>query len=137
MNLFSRIWSYLTKGYEDKVQTFTYFIPAPPPRKSGYREKNFDSLIYQLSEKGFQILDIKTQTINDKDQAGVFIIVKIRAITKEAKSLEPSAFPEEFLSTSGQSFSIESAHEKDEKSIELPNTGEDPDEEVKGIYYID
>ncbi len=126
--------------HHNDFQTFTYFLPAPPSRKSGYREKNFDNLIKELNQLGFEIVDIKTQSIDHNDQPGLWVIVSMRALTKEAKALSPSEFPIEFSSnnsmtdiTSGTSTGPSPSNEK---TIDLP-PADDHAEEVKGIYYID
>ena len=54
----------LIPSQKGKIQTFTYYVPAPPPRKSGYREKDFDKLCFHFINRGFNILEIKTLTAN-------------------------------------------------------------------------
>ena len=141
MSLFSRIWSLFTMKTEIKteenIQTFTYFIPAPPSRKSGYREKNFDTLTHQLAQKGFDILDIKTQSISHGEQPGIYVILKLNALTQEARELKPSDFPQEFTNDSQVNLTALNEHSNHERSIELPKNSDDHDDEVKGIYYID
>lgn len=143
MSLISNIWSKIRINKPEFVQTFTYFIPAPPARKSGYREKNFDSLTNQLSEMGFDIVDIKTQTLSSKEQPGLFIILKLIAKTEEAKNLRPSEFPQEFNASSESNFSSVTDSHTSEKTIELTTDSDSPNDEgqnsdkVEGIYYID
>lgn len=137
MSLLSRICSFFGKGFDGNIQTFTYFIPAPPARKSGYREKTFDGLTRQLSNKGFEIVDIKTQAISSNEQPGIYVILKLRATTADAKQLSPSDFPEEFTNDLESTLGHMNPHNANEKSIELPNSSEDGEDEVKGIYYID
>lgn len=62
-----------------KIQTFTYYIPAPPSRKSGYREKEFDRLFYKFVNQGFEVLSINTQSNPGKDQSGLWVIVTVRS----------------------------------------------------------
>jgi hypothetical protein len=121
----------------NNLQTFTYFIPAPPARKTGYREKNFDNMINELSKLGFDIVDIRTQSISAQDQSGMWVILTLRPLTKKSSLLRPSEFPKEFSSV------IQTAPMKEDtlpstnnsKSIDLPQ--DEDGEDVKGIYYID
>lgn len=139
MGLLKKLKSLFASEYQD-VQTFTYFLPAPPARKSGYREKGFDNLIKELQIKGFHILDLKTQAISGNDQPGLWIIVSITPLTEEAKQMSPSDFPEEFSPVeNGILTTKESGLPSEGKTIDLPN--ELPEDghkdEVEGIYYID
>ena len=34
------------------VKTFTYFIPTPPKRKSGFREREFDKIMHGILSEG-------------------------------------------------------------------------------------
>lgn len=143
MSLISRIWSAIRNNKPEVVQTFTYFIPAPPARKSGYREKNFDSLTNQLSEMGFEVIDIKTQALSAKEQPGLFIILKLIARTERAKNLRPSEFPQEFNTSNEDNFSAVLDSHSTEKTIELTTDPDSPtgesqnNDKVEGIYYID
>lgn len=104
----------LKLSHKANFQTFTYFIPGPPLRKSGYREKEIDSLFEQLSNLGFALVDFETQALNHGDQPGLWIMARLFPMTKEAKKLKVSDFPKEIA----------------------PVT--QPDENpVEGIYYID
>lgn len=47
------------------VKTFTYFIPTPPRRKSGYREREFDKIMHGILSEGHEIIDWKLQSVND------------------------------------------------------------------------
>lgn len=137
MVIFNGLKRLFSKGPYN-LQTFTYFIPAPPARKSGYREKNFDNMINELSIIGFDIVDIRTQSIATTGQSGMWIILTLRPLTKEANQLKPSDFPEEFNGILQNSPERPNAQnlQSSSKSIELP-TEDDGDEELKGIYYID
>lgn len=137
MNYFSKIYYTFVGILGFKKQTFTYFIPAPPSRKSGYREKNFDSIVKQLTEIGFKLLDIKTQSIGTEENKGMWVVLTIQPYTKEAFSMEPNQFPEEFINlVSEQGLKGPLNSKVAINSIELPDSDSDSDE-VKGIYYID
>lgn len=75
-----------TKGLP--LQTFTYYIPAPPYRKSGYREREFDKIMAGISGSGFAIIDIQVQSVSTQESSGVFIIATIQPLTKKAKLLD-------------------------------------------------
>lgn len=126
-----------SKGY----QTFTYFLPAPPARKSGYREKGFDNLVKELGSKGFEITDIRTQAISGNEQPGLWVIVCIRPVTNEALSISPSDFPKEFSSKEENILlgKQQNIIPSEGKTIDLPNNvpEEEQKDEVEGIYYID
>lgn len=70
-----------------KIQTFTYFIPAPPARTSGYREKQFDKIFYEFINQGFEIIDFKTSTISGQNSSGMWIIFLVRPTTETANVL--------------------------------------------------
>jgi hypothetical protein len=64
-----------------KVTTsFTYFIPAPPARKSGYREKEFDKILNGILQSGFEIIKIETQSV----ETGLFIFALLKSTKKVA-----------------------------------------------------
>lgn len=109
-------------------------------RKSGYREKGFDSLIKQLTGFGFKILDINTTTINDSERLGMWVVIMVAPFTKEAFDHDASQFPEEFINiVQEESPHIEPINETPNaasKAIDLPKENEE-DDEIKGIYYID
>ncbi len=105
-------------GKQTDYQIFTYFIPGPPQRKSGYREKEIDCLFEQLQKAGFAITNITTQALNSSDQPGLWVIAKLFPLTKEAKKLAVQDFPQ------------------DSSSASQVKT-EDQTSAVEGIYYID
>jgi hypothetical protein len=67
-----------------QIKTFTYFIPAPPNRKTGYREKEFDKIMNGILQSGFEILDLQTQSV----ETGVFIFAQIKANSKKTFDLD-------------------------------------------------
>ncbi|MGE3608151.1 MAG: hypothetical protein AB7I27_01090 [Bacteriovoracaceae bacterium] len=70
-----------SKNTKSHLQTFTYFIPAPPHRKSGYREIEFDKIMTGILRSGFQLLEMKTEAVND----GIFIIALLKGDAKASK----------------------------------------------------
>ncbi len=59
-------------------------MPSPAHKRSAYQEKQFDKLTSKLSEIGFEILDIKTQSVTGPDSAGTLAIVMLKANNKES-----------------------------------------------------
>lgn len=70
-----------------KIQTFTFFIPSPPPRTTGYREKQFDKLFYEFINRGYKILNFSTQASTGEKQSGMWIVFVLQALTPEAEKL--------------------------------------------------
>lgn len=62
--------------------SFTYFIPAPPGRKSGYREIEFDKIMSGILNLGFDIENFATETTPN----GMFIVAILK--TKNKKLFE-------------------------------------------------
>ena len=75
-----------------RIQTFTYYIPAPPPRKTGYREKQFDKVFYEFINIGYRILDTKTQSNTSENGSGMWIIFTVQATNIEAEALNLDSF---------------------------------------------
>lgn len=69
-----------------KLSTFSYFIPAPPSRKTGYQEKELDTVLNFILSKGFSINKISTESITTENGAGVWVFTILQAETKEAES---------------------------------------------------
>lgn len=97
-----------------KIQTFTYFIPAPPERPSGYREKNFDKIFSNFINQGFEVISIHTTPCNSQNQSGMWITCLLRAMTDHANALTAQA-------------SIE-------KELKLQDNNV---EKIEGLYYIE
>lgn len=70
------------------LQTFTYYIPAPPHRKNGYREREFDKIMAGISHAGFEIIDLKVQSVSTHDHGGLFVVATIRPLNKKAQALD-------------------------------------------------
>ncbi len=58
-----------------KLRSFTYFIPAPPSRKIGYREKELDTIINHILNNGFSIKKMQTTTISNEKMSGVWVFL--------------------------------------------------------------
>ena len=98
-----------------KMQTFTFFIPSPPARSTGYREKHFDKLFYEFINRGYKILNFTTQaSTSGEKHSGMWIICLVQATNAEAEKLN---LDEIFMDQL-----------KDKAQIK---------EEIEGLYYID
>ena len=72
------------------VKTFTYYIPAPPHRKTGYREREFDKILQGILTAGFELLDLQTQSVGGPDNSGLFILATLKAKDQKAYNLDIS-----------------------------------------------
>ncbi len=64
-------------------KTFTFYIPSPPERKSGYQEKEFDAVIEHIISLGFEIIDFKLQSHSSDKGSGLWAICIIGAKNKK------------------------------------------------------
>ena len=64
--------------------TFTYFIPTPPRRKNGYREVEFDKIMRGLSESGFELESLQTESTDN----GIFIVALLKTQNKTIFKLD-------------------------------------------------
>ncbi len=98
-----------------KIQSFTYFIPAPPPRSSGYREKQFDKLFYEFINRGYKILSTTTQASSAGEKhSGMWVMFVLQATNAEAEKLNLNDILAEEVKNKSQ-----------------------VKEEIEGLYYID
>jgi hypothetical protein len=70
-----------------KVRSFTYYIPAPPNRKTGYQEKEFDHIFDYLMENEFDIIDYKLESCSNDSSSGMWIVCILGAKTLKAKNI--------------------------------------------------
>lgn len=68
------------------IKTFTFYIPAPPHRKTGYREREFDKIMQGILTTGFELIDLQIQAVGGSDNAGLFIVTTLKA--KDKKTFE-------------------------------------------------
>jgi len=97
-----------------KMQTFTYFIPSPPARSTGYREKHFDKIFYEFINKGYEVISLKTQSSTGDKHSGMWVICLVQATNKEAEILNLNDIFSEQYSSQPQN-----------------------KPEIEGLYYID
>ncbi len=67
--------------------TFTYFIPAPPHRKSGYREIEFDKIMQGILSTGFEIDELRTVATGG-DHGGLFIVALLKTNSKKVFEMD-------------------------------------------------
>ena len=79
----TRVFKSLFKEKIYATRTFTYYIPAPPSRKTGYQEREFDAIIDYVTSLGFKILDFKLQSHSDGERGGLWVLCFLAAPTKE------------------------------------------------------
>jgi hypothetical protein len=81
LNRFKALW----KANSSTIQTFTFFIPAPPERKTGYREKEFDRAIYSFINKGYRLISINTQA---NPLGGMWAIFTVKSTSENTHTLD-------------------------------------------------
>ncbi len=64
-------------------RTFTFYIPSPPARKTGYQEREFDTLVEHITSLGFELIEFKMQSHSGDNKSGVWILCILGAKTKE------------------------------------------------------
>lgn len=116
MNRLLRAMKALLRPEKDyKIQSFTFFIPSPPARSTGYREKQFDKLFYEFINRGYKILNFTTQaSASGGNHSGMWIICLVQATNAEAEKINLDDVFNDQL--------------KNKSQIK---------EEVEGLYYID
>lgn len=67
--------------------SFTYFIPAPPQRNSGYREREFDKIMQGILNSGFEIEEFRTESVQ-LPQSGIFIVAILKSKSKKVLKLD-------------------------------------------------
>lgn len=70
-----------------KIQTFTYYIPAPPARKTGYREREFDSLFYEFINRGYKVLSFQAVPHTGVNQCGMWLVFVVESTNAAAAPL--------------------------------------------------
>ncbi len=114
MGLFQKIYHSIRELFfpsHYKIQSFTFYVPSPPMRKIGYREKEFDKIFYTFINRGFQIINFSTQANTNSKQSGMWIVVIVKSLKKQAASLN---FVEDELAE----FSINQQEEIDQEVID-------------------
>jgi hypothetical protein len=66
-----------------KKKTFTFYVPSPPLRRSGYQEKEFDNVIDYIVSLGFDLIDFKLQSHSGDGKSGMWIVCLLTAPNQE------------------------------------------------------
>ena len=93
-----------------EIKTFTYFIPAPPHRRNGYREKEFDKIMKGILQSGFELIELQTQAMSN----GLFVLALLRAPNKKVARLD------EFLDIQDR-FKLQDKHSSPEIELDDEN----------------
>lgn len=93
--------------------TFTYFIPAPPVRQSGYREREFDKIFQEILNAGFEIEELRTESVQTP-QSGIFILAVLKTKNKKVFNLDKNLDLHERFKLSHQSINSDIVYEDEE-----------------------
>lgn len=93
MNMWQSLKALFTKKNKGKVHSFTYFIPAPPKRQHGYREKQFDKVFFEFVNQGYEILSVHTQALSGSGQPGMWVLITARGGPNDSGISEESLWP--------------------------------------------
>jgi len=86
MNFLLNLFKINNKNY--KIQSFTFYVPSPPARSTGYREKQFDKIFYNFINKGYRILHFKTQQSSSSTHSGMWLIFIVQATNYQSEDLK-------------------------------------------------
>ncbi|HAZ12513.1 MAG: hypothetical protein A2X86_19840 [Bdellovibrionales bacterium GWA2_49_15] len=121
--MFKNLSSWLTKrcssdkcegGY--KIQSFTFYIPSPPERKVGYREKQFDKVFFHFINRGYKIISTHVVPNNNPSHSGMWFVCLVQATTAEANALDLETYFNDQLEL--QTTSTEAIIDSDNKAID-------------------
>lgn len=99
--------SFLRPSRFHAVKSFSYFLPAPPKRTSGYQERELDTIIAHLADQDFELLDIKAQSFASETHAGVWVFCRLGALTKEAAKTQINVDYQEIAGTGSSSIQMD------------------------------
>ena len=87
----------IKRAKSSPIRTFTYFVPAPPRRKTGYQEKEFDRILFYILQNGFELISLHTSTISSSLGSGMWVICTLKAKTKNAEKFDLEVTQEQVL----------------------------------------
>ena len=94
--------------YHFKIHSFTYFLPSPPPRSTGFREKQFDKVFYNFINKGFKIISVNSNYHNDtKGASGIWLIFTVQARNSKAEKFNLNDLPDNIDYLEDQNYSFD------------------------------
>lgn len=120
----------------EKNRIFTYYIPAPPTRRSGYREKEFDMLMAEIIDMGLNIKSLTTQSHTGENSSGMWVICHLFGPESlDWSRLDQLASP---LPKERENDLSEETNSDDEKEVDLPEmSDEEADNQLENLYTID
>ncbi|HXH29638.1 MAG TPA: hypothetical protein VNJ01_02385 [Bacteriovoracaceae bacterium] len=74
-------------GTKTYYKTFTYYLPAPPSRKSGYRERELDKILQGYLESGFELHSLNTESISH-ETGGMYVLAVFKTRSKKVADLD-------------------------------------------------
>lgn len=92
--------------------TFTYFIPAPPHRRSGYREREFDKIFQSILNSGFEIEEFRTESVQ-QPQSGIFIVAILKTKNKKVFKLDENIDMHEHFKLSDENLDSDIIYEEE------------------------
>jgi len=72
------------KASYSEFKTFTYYIPNPPKRQSGYREIEFDKIMHGILNSGHEIVNWNMQSASGAE-GGVFVCFILKGTNPRRK----------------------------------------------------
>lgn len=70
------------------AKSFTYYLPAPPKRKTGYREKQFDKIFNIILSHGFAVESVNTVAHTSSNGNGMWLHFLLRPLTQQAHQMD-------------------------------------------------
>lgn len=98
------------RGKSFKIQSFTYFIPAPKQSSQGYREKQFDKVFFDFINQGFEIMSLNTEQSNQGQNSGMWVLCIVRATNSNSNKLDIEDFFGEKLSHARDDVQLDTEH---------------------------
>ncbi len=129
MAFWSTLKGLITKQNKGKIHSFTYFIPAPPKRQRGYREKQFDKVFFEFVNRGFEIVSVHTQALSGHDQPGMWVLITVQE-GPDFKGFGAEEFDWSFQAGDG------AAILEGDLEVQAPDLKTTEDESVDGLYFI-
>ena len=74
-------------GKKTFYKTFTYYLPAPPSRKSGYRERELDKILQGFMDSGFELHSLNTESISH-ETGGMYVLAIFKTSSKKVSDLD-------------------------------------------------
>lgn len=104
-NWLESLWLKLQVPEFKRVQSFTFYLPAPTQNRKGFREKQFDTLFKNFLNLGFKIIKYNITQLNRGDQAAIYLCFIVKAQTFEALRYCPENFENLATPIGGQTLS--------------------------------